>query len=57
MQIPTEVQTPRAAADTNPILYRVKESTKNKEPSKSTERSKQTKKAREEERGQQQDPK
>lgn len=56
MQIPTEVQTPRAAADTNPILYRVKESTKNKEPSKSTE-SKQTKKAREEERGQQQDPK
>lgn len=43
MQIPTKVQTPRAAADTNAILYQVKES-KNKDPSKSTETSKQTKK-------------
>ena len=44
MKIPTKVQTPRAAADANAILYQVKASTKNKEPSKSTETSKQTKK-------------
>lgn len=44
MQIPTKVQTPRAADYTNATLYQVKESTKNKEPSKSTETSKQTKK-------------
>lgn len=41
--MPTKVPTPRAAADSNAILYQVKGGTKNKKPSKRTGTSKQIK--------------